>query len=522
MSMKKLCYCFVVMALSIAGCTDDQLGNNAPNQDFFGEERQDELKNIFGRGVAKAFAESMPFRQLIKGEALEMFDRDYDVLYHAIKDENLDDEGTVRDLLRNYISEEDLSEIERTIPLLTLFVPELPENTFSASLWNVKEQVPVVGVTSYKTNDVAIVNSEGESYILPSHVAPGFPVVVVKECERVTATEAGRQTANGRVMTAGDISFQFLGDCFDGSLKIKDSGQGLGGTQSSSNGKSFALGTQHLKATVAYQVFPGSADWQRDYIYYNLTPQSTKGAFIPDYVEHLYSFRLAGDPTSVYNRIADQTMGTHIDPKFTTRSWIPFVDGPLPAVNVGWTGGNFEFRVTVTMTTNSGVGNRFITYFHATPLELFNTQWVLSSNSISYNLRIVGLKDKFPNLQLFPWDLKKFGDVIVVEIEEVDQEMSVTKSSSVSTKSATNFGFDAGLGKEVKIGLKFGTSTSTTKTSSQSWTEQHDSDKLGTVTIHFGQRIITGHSTQGSLTYFTVPEYGTGFYAITLIPALRQ
>ena len=527
MSIRKVSYCFLIVALSITGCTDDHLNPGTPPDTIsFGEGREDELKDIFGRGVAKAFAESISFRKLIKEKALEMFDRDYDVLYHLIKNEDLDNGGTVRDLLLKHIGEEELSEIERTIPLLTLFVPELPENTFSASLWNVTEQIPVVGITSNKTNNVNIINSDGDAYVLPCHVAPGFPVVVVKECERVVVTEGGKSTASGRTMSGGGVSFQFLGDCFDGSLKIAKSDQEIGATQTSSNGRLTALSlTKHLKLMLAYTAFPNTNGWQRDYMYYNLTPEVTKGPFVSDIVEHITLFRLRGDAVSAYQKISDQTSGAHIDPKFQEGYWWDSRYSPQPSVSVGWTGGYFEFRVTVTMNSKiSTIGNQFIAYFHATPVELFDMRWVRPSaeNPYFYYLKIMGTKDKYTNLQLFPWDLESYSSTIKIEIEEIDEEKTVNRSETRTSKVADNFGFDAGFGEVVKLGLKYGKNVAKDKTQTLQWTETQGSDKLGSVILNFGDRFITGTQSDGNGgTLFNVPEYTTGWYSIMILPMQR-
>ena len=52
--------------------------------------------------------------------------------------------------------------------------------------------------------------------------------------------------------------------------------------------------------------------WQRDYIYYNITPNTTKGPFNNNFKEHLVSFEMLGDPRTALNKIADQAG----DPKY--------------------------------------------------------------------------------------------------------------------------------------------------------------------------------------------------------------
>jgi hypothetical protein len=108
----------------------------------------------------------------------------------------------VRELLQGSLgSEEALLEVEREVPLLTIFVPTLPQDSFSARGWDTATQVPSVGITSHRTNDVHIVDGRGEDRLPPSDVTPGFPVVVVKENERVTTVDRAPQGLSlGRVV----------------------------------------------------------------------------------------------------------------------------------------------------------------------------------------------------------------------------------------------------------------------------------------------------------------------------------
>ena len=68
-----------------------------------------------------------------------------------------------------YLDIEILKKIESKIPNLTIFVPELPDNIFSAELWNVDSEIPVVAVRDIGTIGVPIFYSDGrEDVIKPS------------------------------------------------------------------------------------------------------------------------------------------------------------------------------------------------------------------------------------------------------------------------------------------------------------------------------------------------------------------
>ena len=56
-----------------------------------------------------------------------------------------------------------------------MFVPTLPENSFSAELWNTETQMPFVAIRLNTTNDVPVISPEGEIGTIPSHLIPSFP-----------------------------------------------------------------------------------------------------------------------------------------------------------------------------------------------------------------------------------------------------------------------------------------------------------------------------------------------------------
>ena len=94
----------------------------------------DQLKRQFGKALAPLLFEEEGVRSLIREEALKQFNNDYEVLYQMIKDRPVNGSKTFRDLLRERTggSESLLKEIEKQLPLLTIMVPELPNNSFSA------------------------------------------------------------------------------------------------------------------------------------------------------------------------------------------------------------------------------------------------------------------------------------------------------------------------------------------------------------------------------------------------------
>lgn len=493
--MKKTLYTLAIIWL-VTACSEDQVVNQSKpsaDQQAVSNEKQDELKLKFGKVLAEALADSPPLRKLIKDESLKMFDNDYDVLYHMIKDTKLSDKQTVRDLLLTYFENENqIVEIETGVPLLTIFVPELPENTFSAKIWNVDTQIPSVGITSHKTNDVTVVDAQGNTSIIEAQYIPAFPVIVIKENERVVATKNNKQSvAQGRSFQANDaMGFTFLASCFDGSVKTDQQNSRL----------SFST---HQKLIDAYNIYNGTDGWHRDYIYYNITPSQDRGAFSYDYQERIRSFTMQGDPVTAFSKIADQTG----DPKLRVSA------NP----NSGWTGGAFEFKVRVLLNAKNGIGEELITYFPAQASDLFTLEYTKSV--FVYIPRITGLSGMALSLPLFAWDLNDYASTVKIEIEEVDNTETIVTSESRTVKFATNFSIEGVL---KKIGLKFGASLEETRTQSVQRTYTVGNDVLGSVIVNFADNILLRSGRLLGREYWVSREYATGWYSISVEPVKVQ
>lgn len=346
------------------------------------------LKKNFSKILVKALASRPDFRSLLKLEAMEKFDRDYDVLYEKIKYVKLSNGETVRSLLLSFCNNEnELIIIEQELPLLTIFIPSLPNQSFSAENWNTDTDILQVGSLISESNDVPIYKSNGEEYVLKSNLIPAFPVVVVKECERIIpANSSYASKVSGGTLEFNNKKFKFLDDTFNNSTT---------GAQSARTVKGVYV-SQKLKD--AYEIYLNADGWQRDYVYYGITPTIPNGQFSYDYKETITEFSLNGDPMAAYNKIADQTG----DPQINTI---------VTNVNSGWTGGAFEFKVSVLFNAKNGLGTTYETYFPAIPTDLFDLTYTYMGVGL-YQLQSVSLKKMYPYLQLFKWDLNQYASTI--------------------------------------------------------------------------------------------------------------
>lgn len=143
---------------------------------------------------------------------------DYDVLYLLVKDEILSDNTTLNSLLLKYVDSDFLSLLETQIPNLTIFVPKLPLNSFSAETWNVDTEVPVVGIRTLETNDVPVFNSQGEESVVEVGYIPAYPIVVVKENERISVKDPLAKSLLGSTLktkSTSGVELAFLDDVFN-------------------------------------------------------------------------------------------------------------------------------------------------------------------------------------------------------------------------------------------------------------------------------------------------------------------
>lgn len=176
--------------------------------------------------------------------------------------------------------------------------------------------------------------------------------------------------------------------------------------------------------------------------------------------------------------------------------------------------------------TKSPTGNELLIQFKAKPDDLFQIYPEKSYREDKEHFVIKSIKNLKYNLSLplFEWDLENYSSIIKIAIEEVDNQETITNTSTTSSEFAANFGFDIGFGEKVKIGAKFGASLKDTRTQTFTVTTAHGNDILGEVLINFGDPIILSKNDMGG--YRTPneidPEYNNkyenGWYRLQISP----
>lgn len=503
----------ILLGISLfSSCTDEITSDKSgpSNNNEYAEMTNTEIKKEFGAALAKVLAESAPVRELIKKEALRKIDYDYDVLYLMVKDDVLSDNTTINNLLLKHVTLDFLSLVEDRIPNLTVFVPKLPFDSFSPETWNVDKEIPVVGIRTFETNDILVFDSNGYESVIEADYIPGYPIVVVKENERISVKNSLTKSSRNSILktrSSDGRELMFIDDVFNNldAISIETSEKKVD-PKIRPNPNDTQIPAELTKVFDAYDVFKDENGWQRDYVYYNLRTDAPRGPIDLNFKECLVGFRLRGDAQRAINKIADQTG----DPKLNANYAHPIGSSGRYIVN-GWTDGEFEFEINVYMG-----GSEMKTFLRCNPTSLFN---LTLSGEKKFKITKVELAPDITEckLPLFEWDLEKYGTTIKISVAEYDDSEVIKRTMTVSSEYATNFSFDPNFGEKVKVGLKFGNSQKETRTTSYEVTTTKQSDQLGECLINFGDKIILSKSdkfvlgSRGGRRHF-YPDYNSKYY----------
>ncbi|MDF2519162.1 MAG: hypothetical protein K0R59_4458 [Sphingobacterium sp.] len=518
--MRKIVLSAILLS-SIIACKKDPLSSESNQQQT--EQNLLDAKSVykqeFSKAFAKALASNSELRAFIKKEALKKFDLDYDILYQMVKEEMIGDKKFKDIIAEQYEKKENLNELDRLYPTLTIFVPQLPMNSFSAEKWNTQTEIPQVAYTLNTTPNVPIVNEKGEEYILEAKYIPSFPVVVIKENEVVkvnsgapksikasTSNGSEEKVSNKHLLKGSLYTFEFLDEAFNG---LNEKNQ-----KSSSKLRASTINASAIdsKVKTAYDTYKGTDGWQRDYIYYDITPGQPKGKFNYDYQEHITSFTMNDANSLAF--IADQEGDPVNNWSYVGPGW----SGNYPTSP--WTGNAFRFKVNVLINAKNGSGASTDRYFTVNAADLYDAKYKLATPFVNdyWVLESISPKKVPLNIPIFNWDLNEYASTIKIIVEEVDDTVEESRSETRTVKFATNFGIEPTFGGLAKLGLKFGASLAKDESSTVSWKVTKQSDQLGDVLINFADKVITGFD--GSS--YTTREYNSGMYTIGIGPRRVQ
>lgn len=262
-----------------------------------------EAQQSFAKVLSKAVFQSEEVRTFLKSEALAQFDNDHDIFYPFVKDKIVTGDRTFRDVLLSYCNNEDeLIQIEESLLLLNILVPDLTWiGEFSAANWDIHDNEVVV---ICRDDDDNTLYENGESIgNLPLNEVPGFPCLVIKNNERLKVSNSTTR--------AGYAKYEFINDIFNAEMNLVQTRDWTEERDlETPDYQNSLLEKSQVPSIVkeAWSVYQGAKNtYERDYIYYRISPDNPTGVLNRNIRETLYRFRI--NP-SAYAKIADQT-GTY-------------------------------------------------------------------------------------------------------------------------------------------------------------------------------------------------------------------
>ena len=383
----------------------------------------------FAKILAKAI-QNEEIREFIKVKSLEQVDKDYDVIYHLVKNEKTSSNLTFREALATYsnLSVNQLDEITRPDPTLTILIPYI-DSTMNANTWNTKMNSDINVV--FRPYDIGMdvktlsaYNLNGEEMSIERYEKPTNQIVVVKSNERLLATTNTTKSTNSKdaLMNEDGVFAYFLDDEFNNISSINTKAVIIGGRPDLYPDRSFSW---YEKLAYGYT---HDIPYQRDYVYYSLTNINSTGALDRTHAEYLHRIYL--NSIASYNILVKSS-------DITEGALEIFLD----FIFVKRGGGAYNFRKVLHLPIN----------------DIFDFR-----NGNLYDTIIL-----WTNLQLFTWDLYEFGDLFKLSVSEYDNGKEVLTTHTVTSTFTENFKSEGNAGIElgpIKIGWGGDSSGSNSKT----------------------------------------------------------
>lgn len=483
----------------------------------------------FAKALSKAVSNSLDVRKFLKAEAVAQFDNDYDIFYPLVKNKIVYDNQSLRDILLSYCKDEnELVQIEQSLPLLNILVPDLSLFwDFNAEKWNVDDKEVSVICRDDKDNTL-YENGENIGKMTTGDI-PDFPCLVVKNNERMKVSSVKTRS--------GEATYEFLSDAFDGSkrkLQTRHYEEDIN-LQPTEDLEAYVNGSEIMSSVKdAWNEFKNVPNaYQRDYIYYGITKENKPGTLNRYIREKLYRFRIAAN---AYSAINDPTQDPTLQDTQKNKGYLTNEE----IIQKIWTDGNFEFHFKSYISgEDSKEAMEAKLTFTINPRDAFSLEKIhlKHKNSTAFrqsknfytvdakNLRSKWIypekSDKNADDLVFtlPWDLYNKSLSIFMFVEEWDKGQTITQEKSVVSEFVNKADFSiegsGSIGK-VSLSTKLGYGFSHTKTVSNKATIQTtvESDPLGTLYFQYNDPIIRDEI-NGTYKLYNV---SSGSVVATLLP----
>lgn len=481
-------------------------------------------EEIFAKILSQAVHDDGNLRAFIKKEALNQFDKDYDVFYPFIKEQMLDDKQSVRDVLLQYTNNNILSEIEAVASLLTIYIPDYSWlGAFCPEEWDVSNEMVSVAI---KRGEELIVFSNGElEGTMKKNEIADFPILIIKENERMRVSSKTR---------AGEITYEFVDDAFDGRnqprTRVESIYYYIQVDEIPQPDNYVSTGELNSYVLNGYDEFGGLDNrYQRDNIYFGMTNSASTGILNTYIREYLHKFRFK---SALNGALYDAT--TSSDPNYP--------DGYMPTSYTqkgqAWPlevvqaldfqiEGNLEMRFHViygntagelsTNTIACSVPFEDLFSYDKVYVDFKHATW-FTREKRTYTLNPSCLVPKWCTLDIaLPisagavWNIGTTSTSIKIKVEEYDSGETTTSSTSLTYTTSTNVS-TTNEGEHEKN--SYGTTNSISHTTSNSYTKTNLTDVLGEVILNYVDPVVLNKDGYK----YEMMTYDTGSVVMMIIP----
>ena len=513
--------CF--LSYSFQSCSDDnviiqneEFSNPTINEFELSADSSKSLMLVeFAKVLSKVVYENQSVRELIKEEAMKEFDCNYDVLWMNIGNKTAGD-ASMNQIIAEYSSPEFIDLIQEKIPLLNILFPEIIATNTTAYTYDPTDEILPVILPGAKVN-YAFYNGICIDTI-PFGEIPVCNVLVLNENKRVKLIEQTR---------TGNAHYTFVNPAFDNTSNISMTRTGV----SDDDNEYASLDAKYIgqDAIDSYKYFyttdagPNSQSYQRDYIYYGVTPESPRGSFNYTISEYISYIKVDHSCIKV---IGDQTEDPQLKAYSLTKKKSAYSEEEF--LNKVWTNGSFCFHIFVGY-SNSETSQEFVVC--ASPSDLWDFQISTKrtrkagiGNHSRWTTTIDSIIDKpfyvvNKKISLGGWNLSNEALERHVIIEEYDEEEDTTESNSYTFTKVTSNSVSTGgsykYDENYSIDNNISSSDSKTATYTKTITKKRSqtSDALGSVTLKYNDPIIKAYLGNG---IYDIKTYSTGSFEFGL------
>lgn len=328
MNKVHICLANLAALLCFMSCSSDELVSEQEVSIVKNEYQEFSKKDLmakFASVLSEVVADQEEVRSFFRSEALEEFDCNYDILWAKVRGEILGDK-TLRDRIIEKSSEEFVLQLEMVVPQLNILFPELPKD-ISAKTYDASDnELPVALRGENNTAlyyDGLIVDS------LSFDEIPLFPVLVVNENKRVRVNSSTRSSS---------MEYSFICPEYDNTRMTRSANEEYIASVEINQSKLYDKAKEAYKYFYSVESGVNSKEYQRDYIYYGVTPNNLDGHFnkqVKEYISFIkvdanIFYKLAdyqpkddsySDPKSKEERQRGKSFSDKQKKEFLTRCW---------------------------------------------------------------------------------------------------------------------------------------------------------------------------------------------------------